>query len=299
MRGRVHPIGGKVVLITGAAHGIGAATARRLASRGARLALIDVDGAALQRVADECRGAWWAPADVTDDAGLRDAVRAAARELGGIDVAVVNAGVAAPGLLRFAAPAAFERTVAVNLTGAWRTLDAALPHLIARRGYALCVGSVAGVAHLPALAAYSVSKAGLEALTDALRLELAHLGVEVGMAYFSWVETALVTGGSPGGRSRAGSLAMPPLHRIHPVADAARVIGDAIEHRRRAVFHPRWLRAVLPARGLLPLILERGLRSAAERMDAAAVARGKRPKGPDGAAESARDETDGSPLAPR
>ena len=273
MSRRVHPVGGKVVLITGAAHGIGAATARRLAARGARLALIDVDGPALDAVSDECRGAWRARADVTDDAGLREAVAAAARELGGIDVAVVNAGVAAPGLLRFAEPAAFERTIAVNLLGAWRTLDAALPHLVTRRGYALCVGSVATVAHVPGLAAYSASKAGLEGLADALRLEVAHLGVEVGMAYLSWIETSMVTGGATGGRSRMGGLALPPLHRVHPVGDAARVITDAIEHRRRTVFHPRWLRAVLPARGLVPLALERALGSAAARMDAAAVAR--------------------------
>ena len=273
MSRRVHPVGGKVILITGAANGIGAATARWLAGRGARLALIDVDGPAVAEVAAECRGAWWAQADVTDDAGLRAAVRALADDLGGIDAVVVNAGVAAPGLLRFARPLSFEQTIAVNLTGAWRTLDAALPHLVKRRGYALCVGSVAAVAQVPALAAYSASKAGLEALADALRLEVAQLGVEVGVAYLSWIDTAMVTGG--GGRPRPGSLAMPPLHRVHPVGDAARQVGEAIEQRRRAVFLPRWLGAVLPARGLLPPVLERALRTAVARMDAAAAARAR------------------------
>lgn len=268
---RVHPVAGRVVLITGAAHGIGAETARRLAARGARLALVDVDGAALAGVAEECRGAWWAQADVTDDARLREAVTTAADDLGGIDVAIVNAGVAAPGLLRFAAPGAVEQTIEVNLLGAWRTLDAALPHLVARRGYALCVGSVAAVAHVPALGAYSASKAGLEALTDALRLEVAHLGVDVGMAYLSWIGTSMVTGA--GGRPRTGGLAVPPLHRVYPVADAARAIGDAVERRRRTVFLPRWLRGALPVRGLVPLALERALAPAVARMDAAAAAR--------------------------
>lgn len=295
MGGRVHPVGGKVVLITGAAHGIGAATARRLAARGARLALIDVDGAALEAVAQECRGAWFVCADVTDDTALRAAVVAAADALGGIDVAVVNAGVAAPGLLRFARTGTFEQTIAVNLVGAWRTLDAALPHLIARRGYALCVGSVAAVAHIPALAAYSASKAGLEALADALRLEVAHLGVEVGMAYFSWIDTAMVAGGSPGGRARIGSLAVPPLHRVHPVTDVARIIGEAIEHRRRAVHHPGWLRAALPARGLIPPLLERALGTAVARMDAAATARAAARSGE--AAPGPRQAGDRSPRA--
>ena len=289
MAGRVHPVAGKVVLITGAAHGIGAETARRLASRGARLALVDIDGPSLDVVAEDCRGAWRSQADVTDDARVRKAVAAAAHELGGIDVAIANAGVAAPGLLRFAAAGVFEQTIAVNLLGAWRTLDAALPHLIARRGYALCVGSVAAVAHVPSLAAYSASKAGLEALADALRLEVAHLGVDVGIAYFSWIETSMVTGGTTGGRPRTGSLAMPPLHRVHPVADAARVIGDAVEHRRRAVFHPRWLRAALPARGLLAPVLERALAAAVIRMDAAAAARAIARRDAGGAAEERPD----------
>ncbi len=270
---RVHPVGGKVVLITGAAHGIGAATARRMAARGARLALIDIDGTALDAVADECRAAWRARADVTDDAGLRAAVAAAARDLGGIDVAIVNAGVANPGLLRFAAGGAFEQTIQVNLLGAWRTLDAALPHLIARRGYALCVASVAAVAHVPALAAYSASKAALEALADAVRLEVAHLGVEIGVAYFSWIDTAMVTGGAAGGRPRIAGFAVPPLHGIHPVGDAARAIGDGVEHRRRAIFLPRWLAAVGPARGLLGPALGRALGPAVARMDAVAARR--------------------------
>jgi len=271
---RIHPIGGKVVLITGAAHGIGAAAARRLTARGARLALVDVDASALEGVARECPGARAYVADVTDDAALRAAVAGAAADLGGIDVAVVNAGVAAMGLTRFAEPGGFERTVAVNLVGAWRTLHAALPHLVARRGYALSIASVAAVAHVPGLGAYSASKAGLEAFSDALRTEVAHLGVDVGVAYFSWIDTAMVRGDGPaGGRPRLGSLARPPLHRVYPAADAARVIVEAIERRQRSVFHPRWLRAVLPLRGLLPALLEPRLRPAIPRMDAAALAR--------------------------
>lgn len=277
MSRRIHPIGGKVVLITGAAHGIGAGTARRLAARGARVALVDVDAAALEKVARACPGARAYVADVTDDAALRGAVVAAAADLGGIDVAVVNAGVAAMGLARFADPDGFEETIAINLVGAWRTLHAALPHLVARRGYALSIASVAAVAHVPGLGAYSASKAGLEALSDALRTEVAHLGVDVGVAYFSWIDTAMVLGGGPaGGRPRLGSLARPPLHRVYPPADAARVIVEAIERRERAVFHPRWLRAMLPLRGLLPALLEPRLRAAIPRMDAAALARSGR-----------------------
>ena len=265
-----------MVLITGAANGIGAEAARRLAGRGARVALIDIDAAALDRVVRECPGARAYVADVTDDPALRSAVAAAATDFGGIDVAVVNAGVATMALTRFADAGAFERTIAVNLVGAWRTLHAALPHLVARRGYALCVASVAAVAHVPGLGAYSASKAGLEALSDALRTEVAHLGVEVGVAYFSWIDTAMIRGGGPSDRRpRLGSLARPPLHRVYPPADAARVIVGAIEGRRRAVFHPGWLRAVLPLRGLLPSVLEPRMRVAIARVDSAALASGR------------------------
>ena len=273
MSRRIHPIVGRVVLVTGAAHGIGAEAARRLSARGARVALIDIDAAAIAAVAGECPGARAYVADVTDDAGLRSAVTKAAADCGGIDVAVINAGVAAMGLTRFADAGTFERTIAVNLVGAWRTLHAVLPHLVARRGYALCIASVAAVAHVPGLGAYSASKAGLEALSDALRIEVAHLGVDVGVAYFSWIDTAMIRGsGRDDGRPRLGSLARPPLHRVYPPDDAARAIVAAIERRQRAVFHPRWLRAVLPLRGLLPAVIEPRLRSAMRRIDAAAQA---------------------------
>ena len=175
--------------------------------------------------------------------------------------------------MRFGDPAAFERTLNVNLLVAWRTLHAALPHLVARRGYALTIASIAAVAHVPALAAYSASKAGLEALSDALRLEVAHLGVDVGVAYFSWIDTAMVRGRSTGSATRIARLARPPLHRVHPVADAGSAIVDAVEHRRRAVFHPRWLRAAMPARGLVQPLLDRALAAAAAGMDAAAAER--------------------------
>jgi hypothetical protein len=75
---------------------------------------------------------------------------------------------------------------------------------------------------------------------------------------------------------------------VYPVADAARVLAEAIEHRRRAVFQPRWLRAVLPVRGILPPLLERGLGSAVVRMDAAASRRAQRTSA-EGALQSPSD----------
>jgi NAD(P)-dependent dehydrogenase (short-subunit alcohol dehydrogenase family) len=231
MARRIHPVGGRVVLVTGAARGIGAESARRLALRGARVALLDVDAEALERVA-----AHW----------------------GGIDVAGANAGIAELGSARTMDPGHFERTLQVNLLGTWRTLHAALPHVTARRGYLLAICSLAAVAHAPGLAAYSASKAGLEAMCDSLRAELAHVGVDVGVAYFSWIDTEMVRGrGSPRVASAVLATARPPFHRIHPVSDAGRAVVTAVEGHQRRVFHPRWLRALLPLRGIVQPLLDR------------------------------------------
>ncbi len=107
---------------------------------------------------------------------------------------IANAGIATGGTVRSIDPDAWERVVEVNLIGSWRTIRAALPHVIARRGYVLQIASLAAVAHAPFMSAYSVSKAGVEALADSLRTEVARHGVDVGVAYFSWIDTDMVRG---------------------------------------------------------------------------------------------------------
>lgn len=183
------------VLITGAGRGIGAATARLLAAKGSRVAVLDVDGGAAEAVALELgeRHIGLA-ADVTDQASLDAAVAAAVSHLGGLDAVVANAGIAAYGTVRQVDPAAFARTIDVNLTGAFRTAHATVPHLVASKGYFLTVASLASFMPLGGMAAYCASKAGVESLTRALRAELAHLGVGVGVAHPSWIDTDLVRG---------------------------------------------------------------------------------------------------------
>ena len=160
------------MLITGAARGIGAALARRLHERGARVALAGLEPDLLAEVASSVDAPWW-PCDVTDRVQVDAVVDAAAEALGGLDVVVANAGIAAQLPLVGGDPMIFERTLEVNVLGTYYTLRAAGAHINHPRGYALAVSSLGAAVHLPLMGAYSASKAAVEALGNTLRQECA------------------------------------------------------------------------------------------------------------------------------
>jgi NAD(P)-dependent dehydrogenase (short-subunit alcohol dehydrogenase family) len=202
-------------------------------------------------------------------------------------VAVANAGIAAGGPLRLLAPETVEDVVDVNLLGVWRTVHAALPHVLPRRGYVLLVSSAAAVLPAPGLGVYSATKAGVEALGRALRIEVAPHGVGVGVAYYLFLNTPMVTNAesSPiftGSRRRMPSL----IGRTRPLEPAVDRTVSAIEHRARSVAYPRFLNGLIAVRGLLdsPLTdratvrampeMEEAFAREAERVGADAAARG-------------------------
>ncbi|HEV7363405.1 MAG TPA: short-chain dehydrogenase/reductase [Solirubrobacteraceae bacterium] len=238
----IYDVRDRTVLITGAARGIGAETARRLAARGANLALVGLEPELLERLAGELgdRAAFW-EADVRDAAAVHRAVDGAVERFGGIDVMMANAGIAPPASTVAAVdPEAFERVIDINLLGVWRTVRATLPHVRARRGYLLCIASMAAAIHGPLMAPYSMAKAGVEALADSLRPELAGDGVDVGCAYFGFIDTdmtrdAFVERPTERLRARAPSS----LTRTLPVAAAARGLERGIERRARRIVVPR------------------------------------------------------------
>jgi hypothetical protein len=242
-----------VVLVTGAARGIGAATARAAAARGARVALVGLEPERLAALAADLGPTHaWHECDVTDQAGRDRAVAAMASALGGIDVVVANAGVANHGTVAANPVSALARTIDVDLIGVVRTISATLPHVIRGRGYYLLVSSAAAFTVLPGMASYCAAKAGVEQFGNALRLELAHKGVAVGTAHPSWVETDLVRDlrdDLPVLR-RTLSRLPGPLGVSTTAASCAEAFVDGIEHRRRRVYVPRTLAAVQAMRTL-------------------------------------------------
>jgi NAD(P)-dependent dehydrogenase (short-subunit alcohol dehydrogenase family) len=248
------PLEGRRVLITGAARGIGAGTARRLHERGARVALAGLEPELLARIAGECGDAPWFECDVTDRAQVEAAVGGAVERLGGLDVAIANAGVAAQLPLVGGDPEIFERTIAVNLLGVYYTLRAAGPHISHPRGYALAIASLAAAVHAPMMGAYNSSKAAVEALGNTLRIELYGSGARVGVAYFGFIDTDMVKRGT---QTRAVETSgQRAFLKPAPLARSLDAIERGVLRRSRHVSAPGWVRAVLPLRMLAQPLLE-------------------------------------------
>ncbi|HEY2770973.1 MAG TPA: SDR family NAD(P)-dependent oxidoreductase [Solirubrobacteraceae bacterium] len=239
-------LAGRRVLITGAARGIGAAVAKRLHERGARVALAGIEPDELAEVAAACGGAPTFPCDVRDREQVDAAVAGAVEAFGGLDVVVANAGVAAQLPVLGGDPEVFERTIEVNLLGVYYTLRAAAPHIAHPRGYALAISSLAAAVHPPLLGAYSASKAGVEALGDALRGELATSGAHVGVAYFAELDTDMTSRGF--GTEAAAKLDAQRFRRVAPLSAGVDAIERGIARRSRRVFAPAWVGPVLPIR---------------------------------------------------
>ncbi len=239
---------GQVVLITGGARGIGAETAKALASKGARLILTDLDQAALDETAaaigaDRCHTV---VADVCDLPSMEAAVAAGIELFGRLDAALANAGIASYGSVLNTDPAAFKRVLDINVLGVFHTARAALPALIESNGYFLVVSSLAAFAAAPGLAAYNASKAGAEHFANALRLEVKHQGVDVGCAHMSWIDTPLVRDAKKDLSTFSELISrLPyPLSKTASVDLCVNAFVRGIEKRARHIYCPGWVRGV-------------------------------------------------------
>jgi NAD(P)-dependent dehydrogenase (short-subunit alcohol dehydrogenase family) len=241
---RRYEIEGKVVLITGAANGIGRDTARRLAQRGARLALVDLDAEGVERAAAEIDGeAEPFVADVSERDSIAAAITAARERFGGIDVAIANAGISGtPQPSTLVPDEEFERIIRINLLGVWWTLSGVLPDVIERQGYLLGVASLAAAVPTPLIAAYGASKAGVHSIGRTLRFELAHTGAKAGTAYFAEIDTDMTRIAHKVPIIERTLASIPePLHRVQPVEVASKAVVRGIERRSRRICVPRWV----------------------------------------------------------
>jgi short-subunit dehydrogenase len=226
MRRRAQPIAGLRVLITGGSSGIGLACARELTANGARIVLLARGEEGLRQAAASLDPApATIGADVTDADAMRAALVRAAEVLGGLDVVVANAAVAAYGPFTKMSVDDYRRTIEVALLGMLNTTHAALPHLTRTRGTLVVVGSIAGRVPTPWLAAYSAAKHGVRGFVRSLSVEL--------RALRSPVKLALVAPGPVDtpfwARSRTVDRRLPPrLYGIYKPEDVAREVTRAI-----------------------------------------------------------------------
>jgi short-subunit dehydrogenase len=238
-------------LVTGASRGIGRATARALAARGARVGLVARGEEELNALAEEIgERASAHPADVADREAIERAMAGFAEEAGGLDVAVANAGIARYAPFTEQDPDDAERMVLVNVLGTINTVRAALEPMLDRAsGHIVVLSSGAGLRSFPWAAVYGATKAADRGFAEALRHELSGTGVSVSTIYPGEVQTSLHAEAKqlPDWRNSKDAI---------PAEQVAEATLEAIEEDKREVFIPGQVR-MLGLNGIAPGLLDR------------------------------------------
>jgi NAD(P)-dependent dehydrogenase (short-subunit alcohol dehydrogenase family) len=254
-------LNGKVALVTGAARGIGYETARQMQLRGASVAVLDLDptqaAEAAERIGARAIGIG---ADVTDQGAMMAAVAEVVEKFGGLDCAVANAGIAQKQMATVYGMSGeeWERVLEVDLLGVFRTVRAAMPQIVERRGQFGLVSSAYAFMNGFGNSPYAVAKPGVEALGRGLRVELAPHGASATVAYFGWVDTPMVHDALSQPDAQKLNEGVPAflLKRIKP-DEAAAAFVRGIEERAPRVFAPKWWRYISAFRGLINPLLDK------------------------------------------
>ncbi|MCW3038694.1 MAG: hypothetical protein JWM31_599 [Solirubrobacterales bacterium] len=258
----LYDLNGKVALVTGGARGIGFATAKALIERGASVVISDLDEATVTASAAQLHDtrALGLAADVTDRAAMQRVVATAVERFGGLDVVVANAGIASRGAtFRAMSTESFERVIDVNLMGVVRTVDAALPQIVARRGHVVVIASVYAFVNGLGASPYAMAKAGVEQFGRALRAELTPHGASASVAYFGFIDTAMVHQAlDQDPLSDALMNVVPkPLRKRLPPQLAGEAIVAGIQKRAPRIIRPKRWTAVSLLRGVLNPLTDR------------------------------------------
>lgn len=243
MARREQPIEGRVVAVTGAARGIGLATATALAGAGARVSLGDLSGERAAESAAAIGGeAVGLPLDVSDRASFAAFLDTTHEHLGPVDVLVNNAGVMFVGPFEDEDDGAMRKMIDVNFAGTVLGMKLAIERMRPRgRGHIVNVASAGSFVAAPHESTYAATKHAVKGLVDGVRPELRDSGIELTLVYPGVVRTELAAGTAPG---RGGSLVEPAQ-----VADA---IVACVRSPRREVFVPRNLALLLRFYAMLP-----------------------------------------------
>jgi NAD(P)-dependent dehydrogenase (short-subunit alcohol dehydrogenase family) len=243
-------LNGRVIAITGAARGIGKATAAALVREGARVGIGDIDAELARRTADELGGGVRAYGlDVTSRPSVSEFLDSVERDLGPLDVMINNAGIMPVGPFLEETDASAVRQLDINVHGVLFGMKEALPRMLPRRsGHIVNLASIAGKGGFPHLATYCASKFAVVGATESVRAEYLDSGIDFTYVMPSLVDTELTAGLSAG---RGIEKAKPE--------DVAEAIVDALKFPRVEVFVPKVV-------GRISAVMQAMPRSARERI---------------------------------